>query len=250
VQMYSKAGVAGPYRFRARVVIADDHQLVAQACQRLLEPEFAVVGIVSDGLELMQAIEKLKPNVAVLDIGMPNLNGLDAGEEIKRKNPDVKLIYLTMLDRPDVAAEAFRRGASGYVLKQCSADELGIALRRVVQGEAYLSPLITKDTMALLLQTAASRSQEKEISGRQKEILQLLAEGKSMKEIAYILQITNGTVAFHKYKMMHTLGVKTTAGLIEYAVKNHMSYGDSYQTAVPKVQSKLSRSRIEASARR
>ena len=209
-------------RHRARILIADDHKLVAEACKGLLEPEFEVVAMVTDGRALLQAAAELRPDVVILDISMPQLNGLDAGEQIKQKHRSTKLIYLTMALGPDVAAEAFRRGASGYVLKQCNAEELTIAVRRVLRGESYLSPLITKDTVEFLLRSRASYQEEKHISGRQSEVLQLLAEGKSMKEIAYILQLKPGTVAFHKYRIMDVLGIKTSAGLIEYAIKHHM----------------------------
>jgi DNA-binding NarL/FixJ family response regulator len=209
-------------RHRARVIIADDHKLVAEACRSLLEPEFQVVGIFADGRALVQAVSDLRPDVVVLDIYMPQLNGLDAGEQIKQKHRATKLVYLTMALGPEVAAEAFRRGASGYVLKYCSAEELILAVRRVLRGESYLSPLITKDTVEFLLRSGAIYKEEKHISGRQCEVLQLLAEGNSMKEVAYILRLKPGTVAFHKYKIMDILGVKTSAGLIEYAIKHHM----------------------------
>jgi DNA-binding NarL/FixJ family response regulator len=201
-------------RHRARVLIADDHKLVAEACKGLLEPEFDVVGTVSDGRALLQAAAELRPDVVILDISMPQLNGLDAGEQIKQKSRGTKLIFLTMMLGPDVAAEAFRRGASGYVLKHCNAEELVFAVRRVLRGESYLSPAITKDTVEYLLRSGAVYKEQKHISGRQSEVLQLLAEGKSMKEIAFILNLKPGTVAFHKYQIMDVLGIKTSAGLI------------------------------------
>ena len=209
-------------RHRTKILIADDHTLVAEACKGLLEPEFEVVGIVSDGRALLQAAAELRPDVVILDIAMPQLNGLDAGEQVKAKNHAVRLIFLTMNLRPEVAAEAFRRGASGYVLKHCSSEELVIAVRRVMRNESYLSPLITRDAVDYLLRSGAAFCEEKRISGRQSEVLQLLAEGKSMKEIAYILQVKAGTVAFHKYRMMEALGVKSNAELIEYAVRRNM----------------------------
>jgi DNA-binding NarL/FixJ family response regulator len=203
-------------------VIADDHILFAEACKNLLEPEFEVVGIVPDGRALTQAVSELRPDLVLLDISMPELNGLDAGEQIKQKNRAVKLVYITQTIAPDVAAEAFRRGASGYLIKHCTADELAIAVRGVLRGESYLSPLVTKDTVQYLLRSGAVYENEKHISGRQREVLQLFAEGKSMKEIAYILGLKPGTVAFHKYKMMDSLGINTNAGLIEYAIKQHL----------------------------
>ena len=209
-------------RHRTRILIADDHKLVAEACRNLLEPEFCVVGMVSDGRELLKAEAELKPDIVILDVAMPGLNGLDAGDLIKQRNHLVKLIFLTMSLEADVAAEAFRRGASAYVLKQASAEELLTALRRVVRGQSYLSPLITKDTVEYLLRSGAVYQEEKHITTRQSEVLQLLAEGKSMKEVAYILQLKPGTVAFHKYRIMENLGITTSAALIEYAIRHHM----------------------------
>ena len=206
----------------ARLLIADDHKLLADACKSLLEPEFQVVGVVTDGRTLVKIAATLKPDVVIIDIGMPLLNGLDAAEQIKHKIPSVKLVFLTMNVAADVAAEAFRRGASAYVLKHSAADELVTAIRKVVQGESYLSPLIARETVTFLLNQGKSSSDEKQITKRQIEILQLLAEGMSMKEVANILDLKPGTVAFHKYRMMETLGVKTNAELLEYAIKRQM----------------------------
>jgi len=207
---------------RCRILIADDHRLIADACKKLLEPEFDVVGVVEDGRALLKATAELRPNVVILDIAMPLLNGLDAGEQIKKRYRAIKLIFLTMTVAPEVAAEAFRRGASGYVLKHCSFDELVVAVRRVLRGQSYLSPLITQDTVSFLLRSNTTLFGKKRISSRQSEVLQLLAEGKSMKEVAYSLNMKPGTVAFHKYRIMENLGCKTNAELIKYAIKNHI----------------------------
>jgi DNA-binding NarL/FixJ family response regulator len=131
----------------ARILIADDHQLLADACKSLLEPEFHVVGVVTDGRRLIAAATELRPDIIILDIHMPHLNGLDAGGQVKSKSPGVKLVFLTMTMEAEVAAEAFRRGASAYVLKQSAGDELLLAVRKVSQGASYLSPLIAKETM-------------------------------------------------------------------------------------------------------
>jgi len=210
------------YRHKARLLIADDHALVAEACKKLLEPEFQVVGIVFNGRQLLQVAQELRPDVVVIDVGMPQLNGLDAGEQLKNLLPSCKLVYLTMNMAPDVAAEAFRRGASGYVVKSSAAEELVTAIRRALRSESYLSPLITADTVEFLLRSGHAFTTEKRLTRRQSEILQLLAEGMSMKEIAGALNLKPGTVAFHKYNLMQTLGLKSNAGLVQYAIKHHL----------------------------
>jgi DNA-binding NarL/FixJ family response regulator len=206
----------------ARLLIADDHRLVADACKRLLEPEFQVVGIVTDGRSLIHSAVELKPDIIILDIYMPHLNGLDAGGQVKQQLPGVKLVFLTMTNAADVAAEAFRRGGSAYVLKQSAGDELLLAVRKVNQGLSYLSPLVAEETVTYLRRQHNKFSEEKRITQRQSEVLQLLAEGMSMKEVADVIDITPATVAFHKYKMMEALNIKTNAGLLEYAIKRHM----------------------------
>ena len=211
-----------PQHHRARLLIADDHTLLAEACKNLLEPEFEVVGIVDNGRELLRMACELKPEVVVLDIAMPQLNGLDAGDQIKRLLPATKLVYLTVNMSPEVAAEAFRRGASGYVVKTSAAAELITAIRRALKSESYLSSIITKETVSFLLRSRQSYVEEKRITSRQSEILQLLAEGMSMKEIAGVLNVKPGTVAFHKYRIMEILGLKTNAELIQYAIKHHL----------------------------
>jgi DNA-binding NarL/FixJ family response regulator len=206
----------------ARILIADDHQLLADACKNLLEPEFLVVGTVADGRDLADAVAALRPDIILLDIYMPRLNGLDAGEQVKKRNPGIKLVFLTMTLAADVAAEAFRRGASGYVLKQSAGAELLLAVRKVNRGESYLSPLVAKETVTFLLNKREPLSEEKRITRRQSEILQLLAEGMSMKQVANVINVKPGTVAFHKYRMMETLNISTNAELLGYALKHQM----------------------------
>jgi len=210
------------HRHRARLLLADDHTLLAEACKNLLEPEFDVVGVVDNGRSLLRLARELRPECVILDIAMPQLNGLDAGDQIKHLLPATKLVYLTMNMSPEVAAEAFRRGASGYVVKSAAAAELITAIRRALKAESYLSPLITKETVDYLLRSGRSYSEEKRITRRQSEVLQLLAEGMSMKEVANILNLTPGTVAFHKYRIMSTLGLKTNAELVQYAIRHHL----------------------------
>jgi DNA-binding NarL/FixJ family response regulator len=206
----------------ARILIADDHQLLADACKNLLEPEFLVIGVATDGRTLLDAVAVSKPDIILLDIYMPRLNGLDAGQQIKKKNPGIKLIFLTMTLAADVVAEAFRRGASGYVLKQSAGTELLLAVRKVNRGESYLSPLVAKETVTFLLNKREPFNEEKRITRRQSEILQLLAEGLSMKQVASVIDVKPGTVAFHKYRMMEALSITTNAELLGYALKHQM----------------------------
>jgi DNA-binding NarL/FixJ family response regulator len=203
-----------------RVLLADDHALLLGAFEKLLAEDCEIVGQVSDGRALLAAADTLKPDVIVLDISMPLLNGLEAGRQIKQKQRNVKLVFLTMNEDTDLAAEAFRSGASAYVLKRSAASELLTAIREVVQGRSYVTPLITEGLVGSLLQPDEKSSSE--LTSRQREVLQLLAEGRSMKEVASVLNLTPRTVAFHKYRMMEQLKVKSTAELVQYAVKNHI----------------------------
>lgn len=187
----------------------------------MLQPEYEVVGVVTDGRSLLRTAVEVRPDAVIIEASMPQLNGLDAAEQIKRTVPAAKIMFLTMNSDPDLASEAFRRGASGYILKQSGAEEFLSAIRRVMNGHSYLSPLIARETITHLLHRRQANNHKK-ISCRQSEVLQLLAEGRTMKEIASILDITPGTVALHKYNMMEKLGVTTNAGLLLYALQNHM----------------------------
>ena len=204
---------------RPRVLLADDHALLLGAFEKLLAGECDIVGQVSDGRALVAAAETLKPDVVVLDISMPLLNGLEAGRQIKRKMRNVKLVFLTMNEDVELAAEAFRSGASAYLLKRSASSELGTAIREVTQGRSYVTPLVTEGLVGSLMH---ADEHKRELTSRQQEVLQLLAEGRSMKEAALVLNMTPRTVAFHKYRMMQQLNVKTTAELIQYAVKHHV----------------------------
>jgi DNA-binding NarL/FixJ family response regulator len=204
-----------------RVLLADDHSLLLGAFEKLLEGECEIVGQVSDGRALVAAAEQLKPDLIVLDISMPLLNGLDAGRQIKQKLRSVKLVFLTMNEDADLAAEAFRLGASGYLLKRSAASELATAIREVMRGRSYITPLITQDLVGSLLHLDEHKPAQ-ELTSRQREVLQLLAEGHSMKEVASLLNLTPRTVAFHKYRIMEQLKVKSTAELVQYAVRNHI----------------------------
>ena len=206
-----------------RILIADDHTLVAEACKKLLDNDYEVVGTVGDGRSLVRAAVELRPHLIIIDVSMPLLNGLDAGQQIKELMPGVKLVYLTMNHDVDLAAEAFRRGASGYLLKTCAATELAIAVREVLRGKSYLSPMIAKDTVDFLLRQGKALVEEgQKLTERQREVLQLLAEGKAMKEVAGVLNLTPRTVAFHKYRIMEVLNVKSNAELVQYAIRHHL----------------------------
>jgi len=208
---------------RPRIMIADDHAFVADACKKLLEPEYDVVATVGDGRALVRIAATLKPQVIIIDIGMPLLNGLDAGHQIKQILRSVKLVFLTMNTDPVLAAEAFRRGASAYLLKTCAASELAVAIREVLKGMSYLSPAIAKETVDFLLRQDKEFIDEgQRLTERQREVLQLLTEGKSMKEVAHALNVTTNTVAFHKYRIMEILNAKSNAELVQYAIRNHV----------------------------
>jgi len=204
---------------RPRVVLADDHTLILDSLKNLLEPEFEVVGLFSDGYELMEGAPSLNPHVIVLDIGMPTMNGLTAGQRLKQALPLVKLVYLTMNRDPDMAGEAFRLGASAYVLKNSAAGELQKAIRQVARGGFYVTPLLTDGMVGSFVQNFKRRKTTVSVTPRQKEVLQLLAEGRSMKEAAFVLNVSPRTVAFHKYAMMERLHIRSSAELVEYAMR-------------------------------
>jgi DNA-binding NarL/FixJ family response regulator len=204
---------------RPRILVADDHLLLLEAFKALLEPEFDVVGTVTDGRRLLEEFARLQPDIVLLDIGMPLLNGLDAGRQLKAQRGSVKLIYLTMHPDPELASEALRIGASGYLLKSSAAQELKQAIHEALAGRSYLTPLITRDVVTSLM---TPPTEHHGLTTRQREVLQLLAEGKSMKEVAAILDLTPRTVAFHKYRMMDQLRLKTSADLVKFAVRHGM----------------------------
>ncbi len=209
-----------PLNSRPRVLLADDHLLVAEACKRLIEAEFEVVGIAKDGRELLRAAAQLHPDVIVSDISMPLLNGLDAGERIQQVSPQTRIIYLTMNTDPDLAARALRAGATGYVLKISAASELVVALRQALLGKRYVSPQLTRYSISSFLSRHRQAPEERTLTPRQREVVQLLAEGLSMKEVAAVLNVATRTVAFHKYRIMDLLGLKTNAELVQYAIRN------------------------------
>jgi DNA-binding NarL/FixJ family response regulator len=207
---------------RPRVLLADDHTMLLDAFQTLLADECEIVGAVGDGRALLAAAQELKPDVIVADIGMPLLNGIDAVRQIKEEAPDTRVIFVTMNEDPDMAAEAFRAGASGYVLKRSAACELLTAIREAVGHRTYITPLVTEGLLRSMLHSPEPSRAGEVLSARQREVIQLTAEGRSMKEIATILNIAPRTVAFHKYRLMEQLHLKTTAELIQFAIRHHI----------------------------
>lgn len=207
---------------RTRVLLADDHQMLLDALKELLEPKYEVVGLVSDGRAVLKVAEKLGPDIIVLDIAMPQLNGLDAGRRLKQSMPGVKLIFMTMNEDPYLVGEAFRAGASAYLLKQAAGLELDEAIQEVLKGGSYVTPSAAKGLDNISLREPKNREVAPEPTARQREVIQLLAEGRTMKEIARLLYITPRTVAAHKYAVMELLQLKTSAEVVQYAIKHRI----------------------------
>jgi DNA-binding NarL/FixJ family response regulator len=205
---------------KIKVLLADDHTVVAEGLQALLKDTFDLVGFVSDGRALVEAAEKLRPDVIVTDISMPLLNGIDAIRQIRARRHDTRIIVLTMHHDTHLAAEAFRAGVSGYLLKVSAGEELIKAIREVAQGRSYVTTLLAKDLINLLIDAAAApREGGSPLTARQREVLQLIAEGRTMKEVAGILHVSPRTAESHKYDIMQALGVKTTAELVQSAIR-------------------------------
>lgn len=207
---------------RIRLLLADDHTLVSDGFRKLLEPEFEVVGTVEDGRALLRAAEELKPDLVLVDVGMPLLNGLDAARQLRKVMPKLKIIFLTMNPDSDVAGEALRIGASGYLLKNSNADELLKAVRSVVRGMTYVTPKIRQAMEERFIQDPKAANRPVHLTTRHREILQMLAEGRSPKEIGSILNISVRTVRFHKYEIMKELGIASNAELVHYAIKHSL----------------------------
>jgi len=205
-----------------RVILADDHTLVAEALHQLSAPHVDVVATVADGRALLDFTKSLKPDVVVVDIAMPLLNGLEAVRHLKREMPGVKVVFLTMNEDPEVALEAMNSGASGYVLKKSAATELLQTIQAALHGKSYVTPRIANGIQDLFIRNPQGRSHYKALTPRQREVAQLLAEGKSMKEAADILRVTPRTIAFHKYRIMQNHGLKTNADFIQFAIKNRI----------------------------
>lgn len=206
---------------KPRVLLADDHKIVIEGLKSLLRDEFEIVGSVEDGRALVEQASTLYPDVIVADISMPQLNGIEAARQIKKIDKNIKIVFLTMHQDATYAANAFEAGASGFVLKHSASSELIRAIREAIKGRTYVTPLIAGDLIYTYQEGGSpEKNLFKKISPRQREVLQLLAEGKSAKEIASILNISTRTVEFHKYRMMEQLNIKTNAELLRYAIKH------------------------------
>jgi DNA-binding NarL/FixJ family response regulator len=205
---------------RPRVLIADDHAVVAEGLSSILQKSYDVIGIVRDGRELLVEAPKMEPDLIVLDIGMPALNGLDAAEQLKHFLPSVKFVFLTMKDDPNIAAAALNLGRVGYVLKHSLFSELLHAVSEVLQGKTYVTPRLRSEDWAV--QGLRARQFSKDLTPRQREVLQLLAEGRPMKEVAQILKVSEKAIMFHKYRIMTSFNLKNNAELVLFALKHHL----------------------------
>lgn len=207
---------------RARVLVADDHVLVAEALCKLLSHDFDIVAMVHDGRKLIEAASKLLPDVILVDVSMPVLNGLHAAERIKRQLPNVKILCVTVASDPEVIDEALRLGLDGYVIKTCAPTELLTAIRFALDGKRYVSGAHPPAELSCNISTTSASISHSDLTDRQLDIVQLLAEGRSMKEAASVLNVTTRTVAFHKYRAMRRLNLRNDSQVVQYAVQHHI----------------------------
>jgi DNA-binding NarL/FixJ family response regulator len=206
---------------RPRVLLADDHRMVAEGLKSLLSPEFELVGVVEDGLALIDAAKKLRPDVIVADITMPRLNGLGALTQLKKEIPRVRVIFLTMHQDVAYARRALDSGASGFVLKHSAPAELVAAIHAALEGKTYITPALAGEVLQQIQRDPkAAKDPVASLTARQREILQLFAEGRSAKEISGMLNISARTVEFHKYQMMENLGLHNSTELTHFAIKH------------------------------
>jgi DNA-binding NarL/FixJ family response regulator len=206
---------------KPRVLIADDHQILAEGLRGLLEPEFEVVGVAADGRELVAAAKKHRPDVIVADITMPSLNGIDAAVQLRDVGVKAKVVFLTMHRDVAYARQAMEAGASGFVLKHSVASELVTAVHEALQGRTYVTPMIAGELLQSYREShSGPRDSVQRLTARQREVLQLIAEGSSAKEVAAMLKISIRTAEAHKARILETLGLRTTAELVQYAIRN------------------------------
>ena len=206
---------------KPRIFLADDHAMVVDAFRRMLEHEFNIVGTAADGLELLNSAPSLQPDVVVVDLGLPLLSGVDAGRELKKLLPQTKILVVTVNEDPDIADAVLGEWASGYLLKKCTGSELVKALRELLTGRSYVTTMISRRSTASLLPSPGAHGR-KSLTPRQRQVLQLLAEGRSMKEAAYLLNLTTRTVAFHKYKIMASLDMHNNYELLKLAIRERL----------------------------
>ena len=204
---------------KSRILLADDHTLVAEALKKLLEPECEVVGNVADGRKLLSLAVELKPDLILLDLNMPLLNGLDAGTRLRELLPGIKIVVLTMNEDPEIAVEALEKWAAGYLLKKSAGSELLKAVKEVLRGGKYMTPAVRAGVEECMLKRESRTNSSRELSPRQREVLQLLAEGHTMKEAAAILHVATRTVAFHKYRIMQDFHLENNSELLRFAIK-------------------------------
>jgi len=202
---------------RPRILLADDHAIFVEALRALLEKKYDVIGIVADGRELLQQVSAMTPDIVIVDIGMPHLNGLDAAKRILVLLPSVKIVFLTMQSDPNLAAAAMTLGKVGFVLKGSSSSELQIAIECVLKNQSYVTPLLRSEDWAVSV--ARAQQYTKDLSQRQIDVIQLLAEGRAPKEVAAELNLSEKTVMFHKYNVMHAYNLKSNADLVIFALK-------------------------------
>jgi DNA-binding NarL/FixJ family response regulator len=205
-----------------RIFLADDHTLLVDAFRRLLEPEFEVVGSASDGRALLALAPKLYPDLVIIDLGLPLLNGMDAGRELKKLLPRTKILVVTVNEDPAVADEALRSWASGYLLKKSAGVELTRAIREILEGKSHVAPAMAKKLTEGLIRDPGTAYPRKSLTPRQREVLQLLAEGRTMKEAAEVLNLTTRTVAFHKYRIMEDFGMRSNSELYRLALRERL----------------------------
>jgi DNA-binding NarL/FixJ family response regulator len=208
---------------RVKILLADDHTLFCNLLRELLEPEYEVVGNVKDGRELLKAAGSVRPDLVIVDIGMPLLNGLDAGKQLKKTNPQIKLIYLTMNNNVEYAREALESGASGFILKNSQSKYVLQAIREALRGGSYVAPEIRRAMESRFIRDPKAVSRPQHLTDRQREVLQMLAEGRPLGEIAETLKISYRTVRFHKLRIMEELEITTNADLVKYAIKHGLA---------------------------
>jgi DNA-binding NarL/FixJ family response regulator len=211
---------------KPKVVLADDHTIVTEGLKALLAPELEIVATVDNGRAAIKAVRDFKPAVVILDISMPLLNGIDTAREIRKFDPKIKIVFLTMHTELAYVEEAFDTGASGYVIKHSASIDLQLAIRRALLGRTYITPGVAENGVdALPAGSRRARKPSAQLTPRQREVLQLVAEGRSAKEAAAILNLSSRTVEFHKYRLMQQLGLRTTAQLTRFAIKHKIISG-------------------------